>query len=79
MIDEKQIDRWFSSPELDHRQKQAYMEILDAAHKYIVTVNRWMPDGEDKMQIVNSVRQGIITAELAIRYRGVDSPISLVQ
>lgn len=79
MIEESQIERWFSVPELSETQVQAYREIVAAARVYVVTLNRWMPDGEDKNMLVNQIRQEILTAELAIRYRGAQSVIRLVQ
>ena len=37
-----------------------------------------MPDGEDKAQVINALRQHILTVELAIRYR-YKSPISIAR
>lgn len=79
MIDEWQIQNWFSVHEQSEVQKTAYREVLDGALMFAATINRWMPDGEDKNMVMNSIRQNILTAELAIRYRGVESPIKLVQ
>jgi hypothetical protein len=69
MIDEFQIESWFTPHPLSPAQEQAYADVLEKAHDFAVSVNENMPDGEDKVQIIQSLRQSILTAELAIRYR----------
>lgn len=69
MIDETQIESWFGAYELSEAQKSAYEEVRQRAHDFVVAVNEQMPDGDDKVQVVQSVRQSILTVELAIRHR----------
>lgn len=69
MIDEQQIEKWFGEHETTEAQKDAYRKVLASAKAFVVAVNENMPDGEDKGQVINSVRQSILTVELAIRYR----------
>lgn len=69
MIDEDQINKWFQEFPPSPAQKLAYSEVLDKAFQFAKSINENMPDGEDKMQVINSIRQNILTVELAIRYR----------
>lgn len=78
MIDEAQIEQFFSVPELSESQKTSYAEVVDAARAFAKKVNENMPDGEDKAQVINSLRQHILTVELSIRYR-YKSPISIAR
>lgn len=78
MIDEAQIAAFFSVPELSESQKTAYREVVEAAGAFARKVNENMPDGEDKAQVINALRQHILTVELAIRYR-YKSPISIAR
>ena len=78
MIDETQIAAFFSVPELSESQKTAYREVVEAALIFATMVNVNMPDGEDKAQVINALRQHILTVELAIRYR-YKSPICIAK
>ena len=78
MIDETQISAFFSVPDLSESQKTAYREVVEAARIFATKVNENMPDGEDKAQVINALRQHILTVELAIRYR-YKSPISIAR
>lgn len=69
MIDESQIDNWFSEHKVSAAQADAYLEVLKQAKRFAVAVNENMPDGEDKVQVIQNLRQSILTVELAIRYR----------
>ncbi len=69
MIDEGQIEKWFSEAEITEAQREAYRRVLKASREFAVAVNEEMPDGEDKVQVLNNLRQSLLTVELAIRYR----------
>ena len=69
MIDERQINSWFSVAELSREQVEAFAEVMKQAKRFAVAVNENMPDGEDKNAVLQSLRQNILTVELAIRYR----------
>lgn len=69
MIDDQQLQSWFGEHETTPAQQEAYRAVLDKAHAFASAVNENMPDGEDKVQVIQSLRQSILTVELAIRYR----------
>jgi hypothetical protein len=69
MIDEAQIENWFKERKLTPAQEEAYREVLKHAGRFARAVNENMPDGEDKAQVIQNLRQSILTVELAIRYR----------
>jgi hypothetical protein len=69
MIDERQINQWFSIPEISREQAEALNEVMKHAKRLAIAVNEHMPDGEDKNSVIQNMRQNIITIELAIRYR----------
>lgn len=69
VIDEAQLDKWFTPHDPSPAQKDAYEEVLKQAKRFAIAVNENMPDGEDKLQVINGLRQSILTVELAIRYR----------
>jgi hypothetical protein len=78
MIDQAQIAAFFSVPELSEGQKTAYSEIVETARAFAEKINENMPDGEDKAQVINALRQNLLTVELAIRYR-YKSPICIAK
>lgn len=63
---------------LSEAQVTAYREVVDAARELAEKVNQNMPDGEDKAQVINALRQNLLTVELAIRYR-YKSPICIAK
>jgi hypothetical protein len=69
MIDEAQIDNWFTERKISSAQAEAFQEVLKHAKRLAVAINENMPDGEDKAQVIQSLRQSILTIEMAIRYR----------
>ena len=69
MIDERQVTAWFSVPEIKPEQKEAFEKVMAKAKEFAEAVNQHMPDGEDKAQVLQALRQNVLTVELAIRYR----------
>lgn len=69
MIDERQVDQWFSTPTITVEQAEAFRRVVESARGFAISVNESMPDGEDKNQVIQGLRQSILTVELAIRYR----------
>ena len=78
MIDESQIAAFFSVPELPNRRRLPTVKLWRRPASLLRKVNENMPDGEDKAQVINALRQHILTVELAIRYR-YKSPISIAR
>ena len=78
-IPQYQIDEWFRSPENSAEQMEANNEILQAGRVLAETINRHLPDGEEKMQAMQTVRQSVLIAETVIRWKWRKSSISLMQ
>ena len=78
MIDQKQIDAWFEEPHVSAVQESANREVLAAAKVFAETVNRCVPDSDEKAQSMGQLRGICIACELAIRNHWPASPISIV-
>lgn len=78
-IPQYQIDEWFASPDRSDGQDEAQGEILNAARVLAETVNKHLPDNEEKLQVMQSIRQTVLIAEQVIRWKWRKSPISLMQ
>lgn len=66
-INQKQIDEWFENPQLCDAQVVAYQAVLAAAKAHAEVVNQFVPDGDQKVALVQQIRSTALSAELAIR------------
>ena len=79
MIAQAQIVEWFHIRELKDEQQVANREVMTAARIFAETVNKHVPDSEEKVQALQQLRGVVLTCELAVRNQWPKSAIELVQ
>jgi hypothetical protein len=66
MINQADINNWFTYHAPTPEQLVAYNEIRTAAKIYAETVNKHVPDGADKTAAMRTIRNSVMQANLAI-------------
>lgn len=69
MIPQYNLDEWFAPPRNDNGQDKAIAEVCASAKSFAETVNRVLPDGQEKQQAIEFIRQSVLAAELSIRWK----------
>ena len=77
-IPQYNLDEWFAVPRHDNGQDEAINAILADAKKFAETVNRLIPDGQEKQQAIEFIRQAVLVGELAIRWKWPAGKLSIV-
>ena len=79
MINQADLDNWFTYHAPTSEQVEHYNAIRDAAKIYAETVNKHAPDGADKTAAMRTIRNSVMQANLAIacykEVRAIDPPI----
>ena len=68
-----QIDEWFAAPKKEPSQDKAIEDILTASRILAETINRHIPDGDEKMVAM----QHVVTAE-AVERRIADGSFAFI-
>ena len=66
MINQADLNNWFTYHDTTSAQVEHYNAIRDAAKSYEETVNKHAPDGADKTAAMRTIRNSVMQANLAI-------------
>ena len=66
MINQADLNNWFTYHAPTSEQVEHYNAIRDAAKIYAETVNKHAPDGADKTAAMRTIRNSVMQANLAI-------------
>ena len=66
MINQADLNNWFTYHAPTPEQLVAYNEIRTAAKIYAETVNKHVPDGADKTAAMRTIRNSVMQANLAV-------------
>ena len=66
MINQADLDNWFTYHAPTSEQVEHYNAIRDAAKIYAETVNKHVPGGADKEEAMRTIRNSVMQANLAI-------------
>ena len=69
MIPQYQIDEWFAEPQNLPGQDEAITEILTASRILAETINKHLPDGDEKMAAMQHIVTAERTCESVIRWK----------
>ncbi len=73
-----QLDEWFAEPRYENGQHAAVVEILAKCKTLAETINKLLPEGQEKAQAFDFIRQTVIISELAIRWKWPAGKINIV-
>ena len=73
-----QIDEWFAAPRNQPGQDEAIRDILTASRILAETINKHIPDGDEKMAAMQHIVTAERTCESAIRWKWPAGKISLM-
>ena len=78
MIPDYTLDEWFAPPRHDRGQDEAVKAILDSARSFAATINLTLPDGDEKINAMQNIRQAVLSCELSIRWKWPAGKLNLV-
>lgn len=77
-IPQYSIDEWFAEEKSDASRESAKKSILTYAKRFAEAINETLPDGDEKINAINNIRQAVLACELSIRWKWPAGKISLM-